>query len=147
MFWKRAADRIAAKESHYSMAHQVPEGYFFTEKHEWAREVDGLLWIGISEYAQDSLGDIVYLDVPGAGTSLTAGDSFGNIESVKAVEDLYAPVSGTVTESNDSVKSSPEQINKDAYGSWLIKLKDYNAGDLSKLMNAAAYSDFLKSLE
>jgi glycine cleavage system H protein len=129
------------------MAHQVPEGYFFTEKHEWAREADGLLWIGISDYAQDSLGDIVYLDIPDAGTSLNVGDSFGNIESVKAVEDIYAPAAGTIAESNESVKSGPEQINQDAYGCWLIKLKDYSAEDLGKLMDAAAYSEFLKSLE
>ncbi|MEQ9362622.1 MAG: glycine cleavage system protein GcvH [Leptospirales bacterium] len=129
------------------MAHQVPEGYFFTEKHEWAREVDGLLWIGISDYAQDSLGDIVYLDIPAEGTSLAAGDTCGNIESVKAVEDLYSPAGGTVAETNDAVKNGPEQINADAYGSWLIKLKDYNADDLSKLMDSAAYGDFLKTLE
>lgn len=129
------------------MAHQVPDGYFFTEKHEWAREADGLIQIGISNYAQDSLGDIVYLDVPEAGTSLTAGDSFGNIESVKAVEDLYSPVSGTVAETNDDVKNGPEKINQDAYGCWLIKLKDYNKDDLGKLMDSAAYGDFLKSLE
>ncbi len=129
------------------MAHQVPEGYYFTEKHEWAREADGLLWIGISDYAQDSLGDIVYLDIPEPGTSLAVGDSFGNIESVKAVEDLYAPAGGTVAETNEAVKGGPEQINSDAYGSWMIKLKDYNADDLGKLMDSAAYSEFLKSLE
>ncbi|MCR9141479.1 MAG: glycine cleavage system protein GcvH [bacterium] len=129
------------------MAHQVPEGYYFTEKHEWAREADGLLWIGISDYAQDSLGDIVYLDIPDAGTSLATGDSFGNIESVKAVEDLYAPAGGTIAETNTAIKDGPEQINADAYGSWLIKLKDYSADDLGKLMDSAAYGEFLKSLE
>jgi glycine cleavage system H protein len=129
------------------MSHQVPEGYFFTRKHEWARiEEGGQLQIGISDYAQDSLGDIVYLDVPEPGTSLSAGDSFGNIESVKAVEDLYSPASGVVSEINAEVKASPEKINQDPYGCWLIKLKDFQSGDLDSLMNASAYADFLKSL-
>lgn len=128
------------------MAHQIPDGYFFTEKHEWAREVDGQLLIGISDYAQDSLGDIVYLDIPDAGTDLSTGDSFGNIESVKAVEDLYAPAGGKVAEANEAVKNAPEQINQDAYGSWLIKLDGYQADDLGKLMDSAAYGEYLKSL-
>ena len=129
------------------MAQAIPENYFFTEKHEWVREDGGQLLVGISDYAQDALGDIVYVDVPEAGTSLNAGDTIGNIESVKAVEDLYCPVSGTVAEANEEVKSTPEKINQAAYDCWIIKLKDYDAGQLSGLMDSAAYAEFLKSLE
>jgi len=128
------------------MAHNIPEGYFYTKKHEWAREEDGLLVIGISDYAQDSLGDIVFVDAPEEGAELAAGDSFGAIESVKAAEDLYSPAGGVVAEVNEEVKNSPEKINQDAYANWILKLKEYNKDDLKDLMDSQAYQDYVGSL-
>lgn len=129
------------------MSSNIPDGYYFTQKHEWAKKEGDLLLIGISDYAQDSLGDIVFVDAPEAGTELGAGDSFGSIESVKAVEDLYAPVNGTVAESNAALQDAPESINKDPYSNWIIKLKDFDAAGLDDLMDAAAYGDYLGSLD
>ena len=123
-----------------------PEGYFFTEKHEWAREEGGELTIGISDFAQESLGDVVYVDLKPPGTVLTAGDSFGAIESVKAAEDLYCPVGGTIEAQNAALNDDPAAVNQDAHGSWMIKLKDYNKEDLQKLMDAAAYASYLEDL-
>lgn len=128
------------------MGHQIPDGFLFTPKHEWVKEEGDLLAIGISSYAQDALGDIVFLDVPDAGAQLRAGESFGNIESVKAVEDLYAPVSGTIVETNAAARQNPETINKDPYGTWLVKINSYDRAALGQLMNAVAYTDFLSTL-
>lgn len=129
------------------MSYNIPENCRFTEKHEWARQENGLLLVGITDYAQSSLGDIVYVDVKDEGTDLSAGDSFGAIESVKAAEDLYAPVSGTITEINTALKDAPESINKDANSAWLVKLKDYNADEFNSLMDAAAYRELVASLD
>ena len=91
----------------------------YTKEHEWITS-DGT--IGITQYAQESLGDIVFVDLPKIGTELTAGKTFGTVESVKAVSDLYAPASGTVTEANGELATSPEKVNKDAHGSWMVKI-------------------------
>lgn len=125
----------------------IPEGYFYTEKHEWCREESDLLIVGITDYAQNSLGDIVYVDLQAAGTAVDQDGVFGAIESVKAAEDLYSPVTGEIAESNADINNSPEAVNKDPYGSWLIKLKGYSKDQLGQLMNAGAYAEYVESLE
>jgi len=95
--------------------------------------------VGITDYAQQQLGDVVYLELPEVGTKLKAGQSFGNIESVKAVSELYAPVSGEVIAVNDALSTSPESVNKDPHGAWIIKVKPSNAGELGSLLDATAY--------
>lgn len=117
-----------------------PAEYKYTKEHEWIKP-DGT--IGITNYAQESLGDIVFVDLPKVGAELTAGKTFGSVESVKAVSDLYAPASGTVTEVNSDLATSPEKINKDAHGSWMIKVKLKNEGDLNVLLSAADYEKFV----
>jgi glycine cleavage system H protein len=111
----------------------------YTKEHEWIT-ADGT--IGITHYAQESLGDIVFVDLPKVGTELTAGKTFGTVESVKAVSDLYAPASGTVTEVNDDLATSPEKVNKDAHGSWMVKLKLKDPGELNALLSGADYEKF-----
>lgn len=111
----------------------------YTKEHEWIT-ADGA--IGITHYAQESLGDIVFVDMPKAGTEITAGKTFGTVESVKAVSDLYAPASGTVTEINHALATAPEQVNKDAHGSWMIKVKLKDPAELNGLLSAADYEKF-----
>jgi len=112
----------------------------YTKEHEWITS-DGT--IGITHYAQESLGDIVFVDLPKVGTELTAGKTFGTVESVKAVSDLYAPASGTVIEINNDLATSPEKVNKDAHGSWMLKLKLKDPGELNALLSAADYDKFV----
>ena len=111
----------------------------YTKEHEWIT-ADGT--IGITHYAQESLGDIVFVDLPKVGTELTAGKTFGTVESVKAVSDLYAPASGTVAEINGELATSPENVKKDAHGSWMVKLKLKDPGELNALLSAADYEKF-----
>jgi len=111
----------------------------YTKEHEWITP-DGT--IGITQYAQESLGDIVFVDLPKAGTEITAGKTFGTVESVKAVSDLYAPASGTVTEANGELATSPEKVNKDAHGSWMVKIKLKDPSELNGLLSAADYEKF-----
>src|SRR3954447_15159284 len=102
----------------------IPADLKYTESHEWVRqEADGTLTVGITEYAQDALGDIVFVELPTVGKSYTAGDDAAVVESVKAASDIYAPVSGTVVAINDAVADTPESINTDAYSAWLFKLQ------------------------
>ena len=112
----------------------------YTKEHEWIT-ADGT--IGITQYAQESLGDIVFVDLPKVGTEITAGKTFGTVESVKAVSDLYAPGSGTVTEVNGELATSPEKVNKDAHGSWMVKIKLKDPGELNGLFSAADYETFV----
>jgi glycine cleavage system H protein len=112
----------------------------YTKEHEWI-SADGT--IGITDYAQQSLGDIVFVELPKAGSEITAGKTFGSVESVKAVSDLFAPASGTVTEVNGDLATAPEKINQDANGSWMIKIKLKNPGELNALMSAADYEKFI----
>ncbi len=116
-----------------------PNDRKYTKEHEWITS-DGT--IGITHYAQESLGDIVFVDLPKAGTEITAGKTFGTVESVKAVSDLYAPASGTVTDVNGELATSPEKVNKDAHSSWMIKLKLKDPGELNGLLSAADYEKF-----
>jgi glycine cleavage system H protein len=118
----------------------IPTDLKYTESHEWVRrETDGTLTVGITEYAQDALGDIVYVELPQVGKTFTAGDDAAVVESVKAASDIYAPVGGTVTAVNQPVADAPDSINLDAYSAWLFKLKPTDAGAFDGLMDAEAY--------
>jgi glycine cleavage system H protein len=121
-----------------------PSDYRYTQEHEWVRLEGNLATVGITDYAQHELGDVVYVDLPKVGAKLNAGESFGTVESVKAVSDIYAPVSGEVAEVNSGLSETPETINKDPHGkAWLIRLKLANSSEVSKLMDATAYEAFL----
>jgi glycine cleavage system H protein len=120
-----------------------PADYKYTKEHEWLKSDGKTATIGITSYAQDSLGDIVFVDLPKVGTELAAGKTFGSVESVKAVSDLYAPASGTVTEINGELANAPEKINKDAHSAWMIKIALKNPGDLNSLLSAADYEKFV----
>jgi glycine cleavage system H protein len=120
-----------------------PADYKYTKEHEWLKSDGATATIGITDYAQQSLGDIVFVDLPKVGSELTAGKAFGSVESVKAVSDLYAPASGTVAEVNSDLATSPEKINKDAHGSWMVKITLKNPGELSSLLSAADYDKFV----
>lgn len=117
-----------------------PAHFKYTKEHEWI-SADGS--IGITDYAQQSLGDIVFVELPKPGSEITAGKTFGSVESVKAVSDLFAPASGTVTEVNGDLATAPEKINQDANNSWMIKIKLKNPGELNALMSAADYEKFI----
>jgi glycine cleavage system H protein len=120
-----------------------PTKYRYTKEHEWI-ELDGSIGtIGITDYAQNSLGDIVYVDVPKVGDAVTANQTFGSVESVKAVSDLYSPVSGTVTATNDELKSSPDKINEAPHETWIIKVELSDPSQFEKLLDAAAYEAFI----
>jgi len=112
----------------------------YTKEHEWIT-ADGT--IGITTYAQDSLGDIVFVDLPKVGAEISAGKTFGTVESVKAVSDLYAPASGTVTAVNGELATAPEKVNKDAHGSWMVKIALKNPAELDSLLSAADYEKFV----
>ena len=120
-----------------------PANYKYTREHEWIKPDGGTASIGITHYAQESLGDIVFVDLPKVGAELTAGKTFGSIESVKAVSDLYAPASGTVTEVNGELAASPEKINKDAHGSWIVKVRLKDPTELGPLLSSADYEKFV----
>lgn len=121
---------------------KVLEGLYYTKNHEWLR-IDGAeAYIGITDYAQHALGDIVYVELPDTGTALKQEEVFGAVESVKAASDIYLPVSGTVTKINDSVVDDPSLINQDAFDNWMICIEMSDAGELDTLMNAAAYEEF-----
>jgi glycine cleavage system H protein len=119
-----------------------PTEYKYTKEHEWLK-VDGTTGtVGITDHAQNSLGDIVFVELPKVGTEITAGQTFGSVESVKAVSDLYAPVSGTVTEINEALNTSPEEVNKNAHSAWMIKVTLKNPAEADGLLSAADYEKF-----
>jgi glycine cleavage system H protein len=120
-----------------------PTDFKYTKEHEWIKVDGNNATVGITTYAQESLGDIVFVELPKTGAELTAGKTFGSVESVKAVSDLYAPVSGTVTEVNGDLATSPEKINKDAHGAWMLKMTLKDPGELSALLSAADYEKFV----
>ncbi len=121
----------------------VPESLSYTKSHEWVRTEGDTATIGITEHAQDELGDIVFVELPEVGATLDAGDSFGTVESVKAVSDLYVPVGGEVVEVNEALNDSPEKINEDPYGDgWIVKLR--TSGDASGLLSASDYEKFIE---
>ncbi|HQO10021.1 MAG TPA: glycine cleavage system protein GcvH [Clostridiales bacterium] len=117
-----------------------PKDLLFTEDHEYARIADGIATIGVSEYAQEQLGDITYLELPQVGDNFSKGDSLGVIEAVKAASDIYSPLSGEVLEVNTELEANPELVNKDCYGKgWIVKIKMSNSSETSSLMNADDY--------
>ena len=120
-----------------------PQEYRYTKEHEWVKIEGDTGTIGITDHAQESLGDIVFVELPKPGAEISAGKSFGTVESVKAVSELFAPVSGTVSAVNEELATSPEKINSDAHASWMIKLKLKNPGEANGLMNAADYEKFV----
>lgn len=120
-----------------------PTNYRYTREHEWIAVDGNIGTVGITDYAQNSLGDIVYVDVPKVGDSVTANQTFGSVESVKAVSDLYSPASGTVTEVNESLKTEPDKINAAPHETWIIKVQLSNPGEFDGLLDAAAYEAFI----
>jgi len=125
-----------------------PNEYRYTKEHEWVRLEGGTATVGITDYAQHALGDVVYVEMPRAGTKLAAGKSFGTVESVKAVSEIYAPVSGEVTEINASLAGAPELINTDPHGQgWLVKVKGAAPSEITTLMDAAAYQAYIAEKE
>ncbi len=120
-----------------------PSDFRYTKEHEWIKANGNTATVGITNYAQESLGDIVFVDLPKPGSEITVGKTFGSVESVKAVSDLFAPASGTVTEVNAELNTAPEKVNKDAHGSWMIKVTLKNPGELSALLSAADYEKFV----
>ena len=120
-----------------------PEKYRYAKSHEWLALAGETATIGITDYAQSSLGDIVFVELPKVGAELAAGATYGSVESVKAVSDLYSPVSGTVTAVNEELKDAPEKVNADANNTWMLKLTLNDAGELEKLLSAADYEKFV----
>jgi len=119
----------------------VPSDLKYTASHEWIRsEADGTLTIGITDHAQEALGDLVFIELPAVGRKVKAGEVCAVVESVKAASDIYAPVSGEVTAVNEQVVASPEMVNADAYGNWLYKLQPDDIAELASLLDAAAYA-------
>ncbi len=123
----------------------IPPDLRYTKEHEWVRVDNGIGTVGITDYAQDQLGDVVYVDLPSPGKQLSQLAVFGEIESVKAVSELYAPVSGEVVESNGALADKPELINESPYSEgWLMRLRLADGGEIEKLMTAEQYSDFIE---
>jgi glycine cleavage system H protein len=125
---------------------EIPEGYRFTDEHEWARrEDDGSIVVGISWHAQDLLGDIVYVELPEEGEDVEAGEEFGVVESVKAASDLYSPISGEVIEANYDLEDAPERVNDSPYeGGWMIRVQPSDSDEFDALMDAEEYASFVK---
>ena len=119
----------------------IPADLRFAESHEWARlEADGTVTVGISDHAQEALGDVVFVELPEVGASLAAGQEAGVVESVKAASDIYAPIAGEVVAVNEALTDSPELVNADPYANWFFKLKPVAASDLDQLLDAAGYA-------
>jgi glycine cleavage system H protein len=128
---------------------EFPEDLRYTKEHEWVRdEGDGRVRIGITDYAQDALGDVVYVDVPQVGTSVTADQPFSEVESTKSVSDVYAPLSGTVAERNPLLEERPEVVNEQPYGDgWIVVLESSDRSELEALMDSTAYREFVRQQE
>ena len=120
-----------------------PTEFKYTKEHEWIKADGKNATVGITNYAQESLGDIVFVELPKVGSEIVAGKTFGSVESVKAVSDLYAPASGAVTEVNGELATAPEKINKDAHAAWLIKISLKNSSELNSLLSAQDYEKFV----
>ena len=118
----------------------TPKDLRYTESHEWLkREADGTFAVGITDHAQEQLGDIVFVEAPKPGRKVAAGEAIGVVESVKAASDIYAPVAGEIVAANAELTGTPEKVNSDAYGAWMFRIKPDNAADVDKLLDAAAY--------
>jgi glycine cleavage system H protein len=120
-----------------------PSDLKYTKEHEWVKAAGKTAAIGITNHAQELLGDIVFVDLPTVGTEIAAGKAFGSVESVKAVSDVYAPISGSVTEVNSELTSAPEKINQDAHSAWMVKIAIKNPTELNSLLSAADYEKFV----
>ena len=124
----------------------VPEDLHYSKDHEWFRLEGDTGTIGITDHAQDALGDVVYVELPKVSESFTAHEAFGSVESVKAVSEIFTPVSGEVTEVNEALQDEPEKVNNDPYGDgWLIRIRMSNRGEVDSLLSAAEYEDFTKA--
>ncbi|ALV61893.1 Glycine cleavage system H protein [Thermococcus sp. 2319x1] len=128
--------------------YKIKEGLYYTKDHEWVQVLeDGTVLVGITDYAQKELGDLAYVELPEVGKEVAKGDVLCEVESVKAVSEVYAPVSGEVIEVNEELKDAPEKINEDPYGAWIVKIKPSNLEEeLEELMDANAYAEYLESL-
>lgn len=122
----------------------VMEGLYYAESHEYVKVEGEFGYVGITDYAQHELGNVVYVDMPEVDDEVTAGEEFGAVESVKAASDLLSPVSGTVVEVNEDLEDHPEKINEDAFGNWIIKVKLSDPSELDNLMDAKAYAEMTK---
>jgi glycine cleavage system H protein len=123
---------------------EIPQGLKYSKEHEWVAMEDSLATVGVTDHAQEQLGEIVYIELPAVGDKISKDDPFGVIESVKAVSDIYAPVTGTVVEVNEDLPESPETVNEDPYGDgWLIKVKIADPTDLEDLMDSDEYAELL----
>lgn len=123
---------------------KIIEGLLYSESHEWVKVDGNIAIIGVSDFAQAEMGDIVYIDLPSEGDEFNAGDDFGALESVKASSELYSPVSGTVVAVNNELEDSPEKVNEDPYTAWIIKVEMDDKKELDSLLNAAAYAEIAK---
>ena len=124
------------------MSFDVPDDRRYAESHEWVQAGADPARVGITDFAQDELGDVVYVELPEAGDEVAAGEAFGVVESIKAVSDLYAPVSGTISAVNDDLESAPELVNDDPYGDgWMLELEGVDGGELEELLTAAEYTE------
>lgn len=122
----------------------LPDDIRYTDEHEWARITGDTARIGVSDYAQDQLGDIVFVELPAVGDTIARGEVFGTLESVKAVSELYLPLSGEVVAVNTALTDAPELINQDPYAAWIIEVRPTDAGEYDQLLTAAAYLDLLR---
>lgn len=122
----------------------LPKDVSYSDDHEWVKVTGDNVRIGVSDYAQDQMGDIVFVEMPDVGDTFDAGDEFGTLESVKAVSELYAPIGGEVVAVNEALEDAPELINQDPYGGWIIEIKPENADDVQKLLDRDAYLELLK---
>ena len=124
------------------MSFEIPEDCRFLDSHEWARREDSTVRVGVSDFAQDELGDVVFVELPAEGDAVTAGEDFGVVESIKAVSDLYAPVSGTVVAANDDLVDAPELVNEDPYGDgWMLEVEIDDESELDDLLSPDEYDD------
>ena len=123
----------------------IPEDLHYSKDHEWVRVEGNVAVVGITDYAQDSLGDVVYVELPKPGEEFAANESFGSVESVKAVSEVFSPVSGKVVANNETLADEPEKVNQDPYGEgWMIRVEMSNTGEVDSLLTAAEYEDFTK---
>ena len=124
----------------------IPDDLHYSKDHEWVRVEGNIVVVGITDYAQDSLGDVVYVELPKAGDEFAANESFGSVESVKAVSEVFSPVSGEVEGINEALSDAPEKVNQDPYGDgWMIRVKLSKPGEVDSLLTAAEYEDFTKA--
>jgi glycine cleavage system H protein len=130
------------------MANNIPENLHYSKDHEWVEVKDGVATVGITDYAQHSLGDVVYVDLPRVGDKLGSHEAFGSIESVKAVSEVFTPIAGEIVEVNEGLNDTPENVNSDPYGAaWMIKLKMENPLEADAMLSAAEYEEFLSDQE